>query len=291
MDPARAEAAADDVVGGREARGDVAALQALATATLGDAPSAGRRRGGVAAPRRPRRALAVARRRRARSRRSSSSPAPSRVSRTAGAPAASAASRSSTGSSGSASTTTSAAPSSAAASVSAITSATGWPDHTISSRASGSAARPEPPASGRSACGEHGHDAGHRERRARVDARHPRVRLRRQHRPGVQQPVHRHVPHVARRAAHLRLAVPPAPRRPDHPPDVTERRSCEVVRGDPHPVVEVEAVRVLALGADAGVQVELVAAEPPRLLVDPRHHGVGVAARRGTPPGSTRSST
>ena len=46
--------------------------------------------------------------------------------------------------SGSASTITSAAPSSAAASVSAITSATGWPDHTISSRASGSrrAARP-----------------------------------------------------------------------------------------------------------------------------------------------------
>ena len=89
------------------------------------------------------------------------------------------------------------APSSAAASVSATTSATGWPDQTISSRASGSATRPEPPTIGRSCAVSTATTPGHGQRLGLVDAREPGVGLRGQHGPGVQQPVHRHVPHVA----------------------------------------------------------------------------------------------
>ena len=64
------------------------------------------------------------------------------------------------------STTTSVDAVLAAASVSATTSATGWPDDTISSRASGSAARPAAPADDRQVGRrQHRDDAGHAQRR------------------------------------------------------------------------------------------------------------------------------
>ena len=65
--------------------------------------------------------------------------------------------------------------------------------------------------------GEHRDDARQIQRRAAVDARDPGVRLGGQHRPRVQQPVHRHVGDVARRPAHLRVTVAATARRSDHP--------------------------------------------------------------------------
>src|SRR3954469_509287 len=50
-----------------------------------------------------------------------------------------------------------------------------------------------------------------------------------------------------------------------------------MIRVDAHPVVEVEPVRRLAIGADPGVEVELFAALARRLLGDPGHHVVRVA--------------
>jgi hypothetical protein len=63
-----------------------------------------------------------------------------------------------------------------------------------------------------------------------------------------------------------------------------EDRACrlqtlhEVIARYPHPLVEVEAVGVLALGDHRGVQVELAAAEPARLLLAPVEQRRSVAA-------------
>src|SRR3954451_24000378 len=56
-------------------------------------------------------------------------------------------------------------------------------------------------------------------------------------------------------------------------------------RSDAHAVPEVEAVRVLALGPHAGVQVQLPAALTGRLGLDPGHHRAGVAAAAEGRPG------
>ena len=54
--------------------------------------------------------------------------------------------------------------------------------------------------------------------------------------------------------------------------------ALEVVRADPQPVPEVEPMRVLAVLADARVEVELRAAAAPRLVLQPREQAVGEAA-------------
>ena len=204
MDPARAEAAGDDGVGARQAGRRRRRWRAAGgPATLGE--------------QRPRRRVLAAAGRRARRRRRRRRSRPRSAAR-AGASAAIAASRSSTAGSGSVSTTTSAAPSSAAASVSATTSATGWPDQTISSRASGSA---DAPGAARRSAGRR--RSARRPRRARRAPRSRRSTMIRacasaaSTRPGVQQPVDRHVRHVAGLAAHLGLAVAPAARGADQP--------------------------------------------------------------------------
>src|SRR4051812_34713433 len=55
----------------------------------------------------------------------------------------------------------------------------------------------------------------------------------------------------------------------------------EVVCADPQPVAEVEAVCVLPVLAEAGVEVELGAAAGPRLVLEPGEQAVGVAAAAG----------
>jgi hypothetical protein len=52
----------------------------------------------------------------------------------------------------------------------------------------------------------------------------------------------------------------------------------EVVRRDAHAFVQVQPVRGLALGANAGIEVDLVAAEAPGLVLQPIHERPTVAA-------------
>ena len=127
------------------------------------------------------------------------------------APGAIAASRSIAASSGSISTTTSSTPSVAAASLSATTSATGWPEYTISSRASGWPARPAAPVDERQVGrGEHRDHPVDAQRRLAVDARDPPVCLGGEHQARVQQALDRDVGRVARGPADLALTVDPA---------------------------------------------------------------------------------
>src|SRR5688500_2910559 len=89
-----------------------------------------------------------------------------------------------------------------------------------------------------------------------------------------------------RRTATTPPRGPPArapPRAPcGRPPPSFERR-LEVMRRDAQAGVEVEPVRVLALGPDPGVEVELRAALPAALLLAPLEQRAAVpsAARLG----------
>jgi hypothetical protein len=63
--------------------------------------------------------------------------------------------------------------------------------------------------------GEYRNHPGHGQRRLAVDALDPPVRLGGEHEPGMEQTVHRKVARVARRPAHLALAVDPPARLTD----------------------------------------------------------------------------